>query len=255
MRTPHKLGLRCSSVGSALLCALIAIALCGCAGPEKLQQPAALTSPYERTQLWAVAPLANESGVSIVNSDRIADLFAEQAEQVHGINAVPVNRVILAMRKLDMQTVATPRHAFDLMNALGVDGLIVGTMTAYDPYQPLKLGAAIQLYRRERQHHASDIDPVELTRAPTERALPGMLSSDLPAAQASGIFDAANHATLAQLEEFAAGRTEPQSAYGKRIYLVNMEMYTQFVAYRLMHDLLQQERIRLTPTATQPSSR
>ena len=47
-----------------------------------------------------------------------------------------------------------------------------GTMTAYDPYQPLKLGAAIQLYRRERQHHASDIDPVELTRAPTERAHP-----------------------------------------------------------------------------------
>ena len=33
--------------------------------------------------------------------------------------------------------------------------------------------------------------------------------------------------------------SEPGSAYGKRIYLASMEMYTQFVAYRLLHDLLE----------------
>jgi hypothetical protein len=247
--------LRCGLLRIALICAAAMIIIAGCSGREKLEEPKALASPYERTQLWAVAPFSNESGVSIVQPDRIADLFAEQAEQVLGINAVPVNRVLLAMRKLDLRTVATPRDAGALMNALGVDGLIVGTVTAYEPYQPLKLGAAVQLYLRERPGSYSDIDPVEVTRSRTEVALPGMLSSDMPTAQASGIFDASNHQTVAQLEEYAAGRTEPHSAYGKRIYTVSMEMYTQFVAFRLMHDLLESERIRIAPPATQPSSR
>jgi hypothetical protein len=255
MRPTRFFGSRCRIIARLLPSAAIALVICGCANKEKLEPPTALASPYERMQLWAVAPFNNESGVSIVKSDRVADLFAEQAEQVHGINAIPLNRVMLAMRKLEMRTVASPRDAASLMNALGVDGLIVGTITAYDPYQPPKIGAAIQLYQRDRPHRQSDIDPVEITRAPTEIALPGMLGSDMPMAQASGVFDAGNHETLAQLDEYAAGRTEPNSAYGKRIYTVNMEMYTQFVAYRLMHDLLESERIRLMPPATQPSSR
>ena len=37
--------------------------------------------------------------------------------------------------------------------------------------------------------------------------------------------------------------------FGDEIYLVSMELYTQFVSYRLIHDLLESERFRVTPVA------
>src|ERR1043165_2905718 len=92
-----------------------------------------------------LSPFINESGVSIVKTDHIADLFTEQTEEVEGIATVPVNRVLAAMRRLEMRTVPPPADANSLMNLLGVDGLIVGTISTYDPYPPPKLGAAVQL--------------------------------------------------------------------------------------------------------------
>ena len=68
-----------------------------------------------------------------------------------------------------------------------------------------------------------------------------------PTAQAAGVFNAANHQTLERLSQYAGPRSVPDSAYGTDIYLVSMELYTQFVSYRLIHDLLAFERARLTP--------
>jgi hypothetical protein len=250
--------LRLSSLYGALTLLasmLAAAALTGCSYHEKLKQPSMMVSPYDHPQLWAVVPFTNESGVSVVQTDHVADLFTEQAEEIDGIATVPVNRVIVAMRRLNMRSVATPADAMSLMRALGVDGLIVGTVTSYEPYPPLKLGAAIQLYRNESQQLSKSLDPVEVTRAPTEHIAAGMVASNPSAAQASGVFDASNHQTLAWLNQYAAGRAAPDSAYGERIYLASMEMFTQFVAYRLLHDLLDSERIRLQPPATEEKPR
>ena len=93
--------------------------------PYPLTPPIALASPYDQPQVWAVAPFVNESGVSIVKADRIADAFAEQAEQINGVAVIPVNRVLAAMHRLQMPWVASPAEALSLMNTLGVDGLII----------------------------------------------------------------------------------------------------------------------------------
>lgn len=246
-------------VVAAFSLALLLLAA-GCAAEPALEQPVTLVSPYERPQLWAVAPFANESGVSIVRGDRVADLFAQQAEEIRGIDVIPVNRVLLAMRRLEMPSIATPSDATHLMNVLGVDGLIVGTVTTYNPYQPPALGAAVQLYRAA-QRSRSDLDPVALTRAARDDVRPGAMRDrgnggdrGRPAAQASGVFDASNHQVLRWLDEYSVGRVEPDGAYGPRIYLVNMELYTQFVAFRLMHDLLAHERPAQQPALTQATA-
>jgi hypothetical protein len=234
-----------------LLISFMAAILAACASKDKLYTPTRLSSPYERTQLWAVAPFMNESGVSLVRTDRIADAFAEQAEDIEGISMLPVNRVITTMNRLNLRTIGSHQDAIALLNALNIDGLIVGTVTAYDPYRPLKLGAAVQLYRRETTQGQS-VDPVQLTRAANETpAANNAAATPFPAARASGMFDASNHQVLLWLDEYSRGRAEPGSAYGTRIYLTSMEMYTQFVAYRLLHDLLAVEQARHQALATQ----
>ncbi|MCH8164686.1 MAG: hypothetical protein IH889_03680 [Planctomycetes bacterium] len=229
--------------------------LAGGCTTEQLIQPRVLMSPYEHQQLWAVAPFANESGVSTVDTTRFADLFTQQLEQVQGINSIPVNRVIFAMRQLDMRSVASPADAMELIHVLDIDAIVVGTVTAYDPYPPPTLGAAVQLYARLRSDRSSELDPRALTRATTDVVAPGELGPPNPIAEATGVFDAINHQTLAWLEQYAAGRSEPDGSFGNDVYLVSMELYTQFVSYRLIHDLLAWERARLMPVAANASSR
>lgn len=231
---------------AATLALLCAVALTGCA-QERLVQPVMLKAPYEREQVWAVAPFANESGTLLVDTARIADAFAYQIQEAHGLNSIPVNRVIAAMRQLEMPAVQSQADAAALLNLLGVDGLIVGTVTAYNPYRPMTLGAAIELHASASDRAAGAFDTRTLSRSASDSFSPGGFASQTLRAQAAGIFDASNHETLAWLNSYAQGRSEPRSAYGKDIYLVRMDMYAQFVSFKLLHELLKNEQMRLSP--------
>ncbi|MCH7546536.1 MAG: hypothetical protein IID30_09075 [Planctomycetes bacterium] len=239
---------------SAFVLSAMLLVFSGCSY-KRLHVPLKLSSPYPQPQLWAVAPFGNESGVSLVETYRISDMFTEQVQQVQGLDSIPVNRVIEAMRHLGLERVETTRDASTLMRVLGVDALIVGTVTAYDPYLPPKLGIAIQLFHNDARASYSDLDPRALTRAPTDQSVPGASKPIKPIAQAAGVFEASNHETLKWLKEYARGRTLPDSAYGSDIYLVSMELYTQFVSFRLTHDLLAFERSRLSPEEEPESMR
>jgi hypothetical protein len=231
---------------AALLFILTLLSPAGC-GPQ-LERPTMLRAPYARTQLWAIAPMANESGVSIVDGAAVADAFMKEAQEVGNIDVIPVNRVIRAMRELRMAGVDSHGDALTLMNVLDLDGFVVGTVTAYDPYRPMTLGMAVQLY--VRPPHAGDVlDPQALGRTISGDPAPGELGPPHPVAQAAGVFDASNHDTLRLLRAYASGRSEPDSAYDDEIYLVSMELYTQFVCHRLIADLLASEWMRLTPVA------
>jgi hypothetical protein len=216
---------------------------------QKLKSPTTLTNPGPEDQLWAVAPFANESGVSTVNAHRVADLFTQQVEQVEGIHTVPVNRVVAAMRHGGIARVATPGDAAQLIQLLDVDALVVGTVTAWEPYPPPTLGMAVLLFAGN-PNRMTWIDPHELARSPSGSEAPGMVGPQTTVrAQAAGVYDARNHQTLSLIEEYASGRTEPEEPFGTNVYLMDMELYTQFVSFRLIHDLLGYGREGETPVA------
>jgi hypothetical protein len=237
--------------GSACgIAALLAACAASCQQPERLHHPSLLRAPYAGQRLWAVVPPANESGVSFVDTARIADAIGEQIESVDGLHAVPVNRTIAAMRDAGLEFIRTPGEAMALLNVLGADGLVTGTVTVYDPYRPPRLGLAVQLFARDMPA-AGELDPVALSRSPQGEIAPAAYGSTQPVAQVAEVFDAANHRTLAWLREYAAGRSEPRSAYGADIYLVSMDLYTQFVGHRLVRGLLDQEQLRAGAMASQ----
>jgi len=221
----------------------------GCTRHGRLTSPTGLSSPVGQTRLWAVVPFTNESGVSTVDSFRVADAFTQQLEQVRGIDTVAVNRVVNAMRAAKIVSVGTPNEAFILMESLQVDAIVVGTITAFDPYPPPTLGMAIQVFTRDARHGGHALDTQALTRAPTDDTVATGFKGFQATAQAAGVFDARNHTTLALLRKYATGRTEPDSPFGNEVYLMDIELYTQFVSYWLIHDLLNFERSRLSPVA------
>ncbi len=222
----------------------------GCTNRGRLITPTGLSSPVGHTRLWAVVPFTNESGVSTVDSFRVADAFTQQLEQVRGIDTLAVNRVVHAMRAAEIVAVGTPTEAILLMESLQVDAIVVGTITAFDPYPPPTLGMAIQVFTRDSGRSGQSLDTQALTRAPTDDTVAmGTVGALQATAQAAGVFDARNHTTLGLLKKYAAGRTTPDSPFGNEVYLMDIELYTQFVSYWLIHDLLNFERSRLSPVA------
>jgi hypothetical protein len=242
-------GDRAAVAGSLVL--LSGLVLGGCAGErDPLTPPKPLVAPYDATAgeaLWAVAPLMNESGVSFVDSGKVADALVAAASEVRGVTCLPLNRTLITMRGRQLKGVSTPAEARALANALGVDGLIVGTITAYDPYDPPKIGLSLALWTRERSGLAG-LDPMQLQSAFTDqdrRSRRSGFSPDRPSAVVSEHLDAANHEVQMSLRQYQLGRSDPGTALGWRSGLVNMDLYTNFAAHWAVSRLLEQERIRL----------
>lgn len=234
---------------------LVAFAASGCSsvfkGPE-FTDPNVVVAPYDapREVVFAVAPLRNESGAGVVNELTLTDRLVEALTQVQGLTALPTNRAVSAMRSLDMDRVSTPAEARQLAERLGADGIIVGTITSYDPYDPPRIGMNLVLHARTRvmQGDGSSgfIDPVALQRAATDAGISITDSGDLPVSAFGQVIDASNHDVLSDIKRFAAGRHDPDTAMGWRIYVKSVTRYAEYVGYRAARSLMDSERRRLT---------
>src|SRR5690606_36474864 len=131
-------------VGPLFAGPLVASLTTGCA-PEKppeygYERP--LVLPGNLRQTWAVAPVFELSGQR-VDPVLEADTVYGQLQQVAGLSVLPVNRVIQVYEALRITELSSEGQAAAVCEALGADALLVTTVTAYDPYDPPKLGAAM----------------------------------------------------------------------------------------------------------------
>ncbi|MBI1304284.1 MAG: hypothetical protein GC172_10945 [Phycisphaera sp.] len=230
---------------SALMLVVAAhvLALVGCSGAKRAE-PTILMAPYPTERVWAVVPFANESGVSKIDGASIADKFVSEIEGVDGLRCLPLNRTLAVMQQLGMTEVSDLRQVYTLMRALQADGLVLGTVTDWDPYKPLRFGAAIEVVSLLEDVDGRALDLKELTM-PVADSGGGLDSSRVAVSQASRLFDGRNNATLRELERYATGRSDPDSALGTRVYELRLDLFTGFAAYVLVRDLLEQEAARL----------
>lgn len=226
----------------------------GCAGRDRdrLEAPDVLMAPYDAARgdaLWAVVPLRNESATSLVDVFAVSDAVVSAAQEIRGVRCLPLNRTIDAMRAKEIESLETPEDARALAAAMGVDGVIVGSITAYDPYDPPTLGLSLALYARDghlsRLGDAS-LDTRRLTYQPTEWTyFPGSGFENAPASVVSEHLDANNHQVLMDVKAYARGRHDSVSALGWRRYTASMDLYTRFAAHHTVSRLIQHEWIRL----------
>jgi len=226
-----------------LLCLFQAAPLVGCSGTQRAE-PTILLAPYPTERVWAVVPFANESGVSSINGASVADKFVAEIEGVDGLRCLPLNRTLAVMQQLGMTEVSDLRQVYTLMRALQADGLVLGTVTEWDPYKPLRFGAAIEVVSLLDGVDGRALDLKELTM-PVADSGGGLDSARVASSQASRLFDGRSNATLRDLERYATGRSDPDSALGTRVYELRLDLFMSFGAYVLIRDLLEQEAARL----------
>lgn len=228
-----------------LATALCAAALAGCsASAPQYGREKALSLPGRTRQTWAVAPAVNLSGQKGVDGLLQADLLHRQLQQVAGLNVVPVNRVAEVYSALRIDRVQSEEQALLICDLLDCDALVMAAITAWDPYEPPKVGAALNVFFRGGYRRPPDVDPRELAR----RAAPATLPARPPhrsLVQVAGMFDASNGSTRSEALRYLEGRGDPASPYGQRIIFVEMDRYCGFVYHSLIADLLGRPAVAL----------
>jgi len=230
-------------------------------------------SPYDVHQVWAVAPLRNESGSLEPDGIVMADKLAAQLEHATNVDVIPVNRVLAAMQAIELAELKSPGDVTRLMRTLHVDAMVIGTITAYDPYDPPKVGLQIELHLNGVTAVKQAVNIRRLTGAATNEAT--LLEQTLirnPVSIASDMLDASNPQTREKLRHYGTDRgghkplekpwwhhaatntgvLERDDA-GWHLYRINMDLYTEFVSYEMSRQLLEAETQRLPKVTAQPT--
>lgn len=229
--------------------------------PRRLIPPTVTTAPYSTAGgdlLFAVVPLRNESGVGSVDTMRVGDAVVGAVAQVNGLRCLPLNRTIEAMRSEGLSAVTTPEEARLLADALGVDGLLLGSVTAYDPYNPPTLGLSLALLGRTQAVSvpASGVDTRRLRYQPTEwNYFPDSRFSEGPASAISEHLDSRRHDIQMAIRSYATGRDDERYPLGWERYMLSMDLYTSFAAAYSVARLLDAEASRLAQAERQMSGR
>jgi len=130
---------------TVLVTSFLAFAI-GCSSQKPYGEEEQLFLPGTHRQVWAVAPAINLSGQSQIDPLLQSDLVYQELQKVRGLTVIPVDRVVEVYASLKIDKVQSERQAYDICRLLGCDGLVVPTVTAYDPYDPPKFGASVQLF-------------------------------------------------------------------------------------------------------------
>jgi len=222
----------------SIIAALLIGSAIGCQASKPYGKETQVYLPGKQRQVWAVAPAVNLSGQEVDPLLQADDLY-EQLQQVHGLTVIPVNRVLQVLSALQIAKVQSPDQADLVCQELGCDALIVPTVTIYDPYDPPKFGAAVQVFRKGMKELPPNIDVHLLARAaapPPTAPLPNPTQAAFK--QSVGVFDATNGTVRDRLTDYAEGRHDPVGPLGQREYLLNMDRYCGFVYHELIVDLL-----------------
>ena len=231
----------------------------GCAHEREFIPPTVIRSPYDTSRgdvLFAVIPLRNETGTTVFSPEDVSDAVVRALSSVEGIRCLPVNRTIAEMRGLGMRDVVSPEDVSALAGAMNVDGIVVGSVTAYDPYDPPTLGLTLALHTSTIGVPGPSLDVSDLRGSVTELTAPtSSRYVESPNSSVSEVYSGRNHAVQMAVRRYAEGRSDHNSARGWRTYLASMSLYTDFVAYAAVRELLDHERLRLARSKAPRSTR
>ncbi|NOY30660.1 MAG: hypothetical protein GXP28_10970 [Planctomycetes bacterium] len=135
-----------------LLCGML-VGLSGCSLvlPEISHQPV-IRNPFPQLSRVAVAPFFNHSDEPTVDGREVAMAYFAELQRTPGFEVVPVGVVEEAIiaNRVDLRG---PGEARRLAELLGVDVVVVGSVTDYSPYYPPRCGLRVEWYTANPGYH------------------------------------------------------------------------------------------------------
>jgi len=117
-----------------------------------------VTNPVPCLSKVAVAPFFNLSQEKAVDGRRFALAYFAELQKVPGFQVVPVGVTEQAIFDNDLE-MDTPQDALELARILGVDIVVVGAVTDYDPYYPPRVGLQVSWYSPNSMNVPTSLEP------------------------------------------------------------------------------------------------
>ncbi len=138
------------------LLSLLAIVLLSCGSgcaliPDVMHEPQ-YHNPFPQLYRVAVLPFGNQSKEPTVDGEQMALAYFNELQLIRGFEVMPVP---VAKRMLEA-TQFEPRNASDfqkLARFMGVDAVVVGSVTEFTPYYPPRMGMAVNWYAANPNFH------------------------------------------------------------------------------------------------------
>ncbi len=128
---------------------------CSLVLPEISHQPV-VHNPFPQLSRVAVVPFFNQSTEPTVDGRQFAEAYYAELQGIPGFEVVPVAAVEAAMRQHNV-TFDPPENAVNqarwLAQKLGVDAVVIGTVTDYSPYYPPRCGVRVEWYAANAGFH------------------------------------------------------------------------------------------------------
>jgi len=119
--------------------------------PDIKQQPQ-YHNPFPQLHRIAVLPFYNQSENPLVNQDQVAEAYINELQQLPGFEVVPLGYVKRAIAASGIQ--CNKREDFrKLAQYMGVDVVVVGSVTEFDPYYPPRMALAVDWYTANPNFH------------------------------------------------------------------------------------------------------
>jgi len=231
------------------------MSLAGCIGLQRRGER--LLNSLEGIDTIVVAPMMNLSTNPHVDLIEVTNSFTSELQQVEGLTVVPIGRAYDYLAANGMATVGSPQEARALARAFKAQAVIVGAVTEYDPFNPPRMGLAIQLYAAKAMQAAGDaqFDPVESSRSGVPFPV-GEELADRPRDQISRVFSGKNIEVEKLARRYARERLSDANPYGWRHFIVNQHEFQRLCSYSIIREMLGKEgrkrrwpRIKVGPEA------
>jgi hypothetical protein len=138
---------------TAMLACMVLVGAPGCSliFPDISHEPV-VHNPFPQLNKVAIAPFFNQSNEPTVDGRKFALAYFAELQAVPGFEVVPLGVVETAIVE-NQVNLANPGEARRLANILGVDAVVVGSVTDYTPYYPPRCGLRVEWYATNSGFH------------------------------------------------------------------------------------------------------
>lgn len=142
-------------LGSALIVLLVLVGTLGCSLFPVTYHQEQIHNPFPQVQRVAVLPFYNQSDNPTVDTEVVAEKYYAALQAIPGFEVLPVGVTKTQWLIYSQQhgEPVTGEHFQDLAQQMGVEALVIGSVTDFDAYYPPRMAMTVHWYAANAGFH------------------------------------------------------------------------------------------------------